>query len=138
MRNYRKVLAEYLRSIGQLEAHKLGATTKFTPEQQEQLRRELKRQYDRNQVFVWMSAALWIILYGVGLSFAMRYHDTLAHLSMTLGGNIMVLGSAMFALRQLWLDLSVIGALLSILPGLTPAEAAKVITTFYFNSNARK
>jgi hypothetical protein len=138
MNSYKKILVEYLRSIGQLEAHQLGAVSTLRLEEKERLSRELKRQYDRNQLFIWLSTGLWVVLFGVGISFALHYRNTPTGLSVALGGNVMALSGVMLALRRLWLDSSLIGALLSILPGLTPAEAAKVITTFYFDATEKK
>src|SRR5436309_388147 len=138
MTTYKHVLARYLCDIGQLEAHQLGAINEFTPAQKASLANELRYQYERNQRLIWIVILLWFILYGIGLYFAITYHNSVANISIALIGSLMTLPLAIFALRRLWLDSSVLGALLAILPGLTPSEAAKVITTFYFNISDRK
>jgi hypothetical protein len=132
---YKKTLAQYLQSIGQLDAHHLGdSESQFTDSQRDQLARQLEHQYANNHILIWLAAFLWIVLFVLGACFAIHFRNNLTGLSLLFGGSFMALGGNMLALRRLWLDSSIIGALLAILPGLTPNEAAKVITTFYFNA----
>jgi hypothetical protein len=138
MSTYKSILAAYVRSIGQADSAYLGEASRFTPSQKEQLANQLRRQYANNQILIWAAAMLWVILFAIGAYFALHYRDNLTALSLALGGNVMVLSGVVLSLRRLWLESSVVGALLAILPGLTPAEAAKVITTFYFNAIAAK
>ena len=132
--DYRKIIANYVRGLGQTEAQGMGIAAEFNPRDTEALFAELKNQYHRNQIMIWWAAALWTILFIVGVYFAFHYRDNPKSLLLVLGGNLMVLGGVMLALRRLWLDLSAVGALLAILPGLSSSEAAKVITSFYFNA----
>lgn len=138
MRGYKKALTEYLQSIGQLEAQPLGKANEFTDLQKQWLERELERQYIRNQVFLWTASVLWVILFALGVYFAIMFRRNATNLSVVLGGNLMVLSGNVLALRRLWLDSSIMGVLLAILPALSPKEAAKVIANFYFNAIDKK
>jgi hypothetical protein len=133
MNDYRQIVSRYVQKIGQTQAVGLGDSAEFTSVDKDRLASELKDQYAKNQQLIWIVCGLWVILFFLGVYFAVHYRDNLTGLSVALGGNIMVLSGVMFALRRLWLDSSAMGALLAILPGLGPAEAAKVITSFYFN-----
>jgi hypothetical protein len=134
MSEYKKSIAAYVRAIGQTQAIRLGDGTDFASAEKERLTSDLRHQYAQNQRLIWIASTLWVVLFMLGVYFAIHYRDNLTGLTVALGGNLMVLGGVMFALRRLWLDSSTMGALLAIVPGLNPSEAAKVITSFYFNA----
>lgn len=137
MSNYKDILGTYVTMLGQTNAIHMGASAEFTAENKAELTRQLRGQYKQNQALVWIATALWVILFLVAIYFALYYRDNLKGLSVALGGNLMVVSGIMLALRRLWLDTSSIGALLAILPGLTPKDAAKVITSFYLNATKK-
>ncbi len=134
MKGYKAVIARYVEKLGQTKAQGMGSATEAPPVDSGALSIELKNQYHRNQILIWLAAALWTMLFLVGIFLVFLFRNNPAGLALILGGNLMVLSGVMFALRRLWLDLSAMGALLAILPGLSPAEAAKVITSYYFNA----
>ena len=134
MSDYRQIVTRYVQKLGQTEAVRLGDSPEFTSADKDRLASELRGQYTQNQRLIWIASGLWVILFFVGIYFAIHYRDNLTGLTVAIGGNLMVLSGVMLALRRLWLDSSAMGALLAILPGLSPADAAKVITSFYFNA----
>jgi hypothetical protein len=138
MESYKRTIENYVRKLGQLGARPMGEAPEITQVDKAALTSQLQRQYRQNQILIWVASILWVLLFFLAGYFALHYRDNLTGLTVALGRNLMVLGGVMIALRRLWLDSSCIGALLAILPGLSPDEAAKAITGFYLNALAKK
>jgi hypothetical protein len=134
MADYRDLIKNYVVNLKLNAAAPLGGETPQIVEATERLAIELQRQHSRNQTIVWVTTVLWVVLFVVGIGLVWQYRDRPDSLTVVLGGNALVLSGIMIGLRRLWLDASTIGALLAILPGLTPTERAKVLFAFYLRA----
>jgi hypothetical protein len=118
--------------LGTVEPAALGGTP---PKQHESdaagLIERLERQALFNNRTVIAIVASYLFLLLVSSALVLLHHDDASWIATFLGGNVLVLTTIGAKLQNVWREKSYIDMLVAILPSLTPAEAVRVIKTFY-------
>jgi hypothetical protein len=135
MQNLEHTLADYLRRIGQYEAQRLGGEAhQISPADSEFLRDSLCRQIRFSDRLITVAVILLCGLFVVGVFLILYNRGSLNATAVISGGTFASMLVIIRWLRQLWLDKSTMDMLVNAANGLSPAEAAKLVTTFYFKA----
>lgn len=139
MPNLRQTLADYLRRIEQFEPQSLGKIQRsVTSEDNQFLRDSLKRQLSFNNSLIAVAVILLCGLFLLGAFLIVYHRDSVNAVTVISGTTFAALLGIISFLRRLWLDKSAIDLLVHASYGLSPAESAKLVTTFYFRIVERR
>jgi hypothetical protein len=135
MTSLEQTLASYLRRIEQYEPQSLGKTPRsVTNEDSQFLRDSLNRQLRFNNSLIVVAAILLCGLFLLGAFLIVYNRRSLDAVGVISGTTFAALLGIVAFLRRLWLDKSAMDLLIYASYGLSPAEAAKLVTTFYFKA----
>ena len=130
-----QTLADYLRRIGQYEPQSLGkASRPVTAEDAQFLRDSLSRQQKFNNSILIVAVILLCCLFLLGMFLIIRHRDSVSAVAVISGTTFAALLAIVRFLRRLWLDKSTMDVLLHASYGMSPAESAKLVTSFYFKT----
>jgi hypothetical protein len=133
MPSLKHALASYLRHIEQYEPQSLGkAQRSLTDEDSQFLRDSLNRQLRFNNSLIMVAVALLCGLFLLGVFLIVDHKDSVAAITVISGTTFASLMAIVAYLRRLWLDKSALDMLVYASYGLSPNEAAKLVTNFYF------
>ena len=137
--NLKQTLTAYLRRIEQYEPQTLGKKARpVTAEDSQFLRDSLDRQLRFNNSIVTVSIVLLCCLFGLGIFLVLYHRNSVNAVAVISGATFASLLGIVRFLRQLWLDKSAMDILIHVSYTLPPAEAAKVVTSFYFKAAGSK
>ncbi len=129
------IIEAYLGGIGQLDEQELGGSPNtVSAEYQQSLVASLSGQWKFNKGIIVVAISVLCAIFLLGIFLVIYYRDSPTAIAAILGGNFFSLLVIVGWLRRLWLENSTMGALLAIVEGMTPREAAKVITTWHFRA----
>jgi len=135
--NLNRILADYLRRIEQYEPQTLGTKARpVTAEDNQFLRDSLDRQVRFNNSIVTVLVVLLCSLFGLGVLLVLSHLNSINAVAVISGATFASLLGILGFLRRLWLDKSAMDLLIHASYGLPPAEAAKLVTSFYFKAAA--
>jgi hypothetical protein len=144
MSRYVQSVQTYLREIGEVESKKLGDTpTLRAPETlagaQSTLERSLREDARTTDRIVVVAVVLLCCLFVAGIGLVVYYRNSPEHLEVLFGGGTFVsLLGIVGWLRKLWFDKRTMDLLLVLVQSMSPADAAKVLTAFYFGALSPK
>lgn len=144
MSGYVQSIQTYLREIGEVESKKLGDTPSLrAPETlagaQSALERSLREDARHTDIIVVVAVVLLCCLFVAGLGLVIYYRDSPERVEVMFGGGTFVSLLGIVAwLRKLWFDKRTMDLLLVLVQSMSPADAAKVLTTFYFGALSLK
>ncbi len=144
MSGYVQSLQTYLREIGEVESKKLGdAPTNRAPETlagaQSALERSLREDAKSTDRIVVAAVVLLCCLFVAGLGLVVYYRNSPEHAAVLFGGGTFVSLLGIVAwLRKLWFDKRTMDLLLVLVQSMSPADAARVLTAFYFGALSPK
>jgi hypothetical protein len=144
MSGYVQSIQTYLREIGEVESKKLGdAPALRAPETlagaQGALERSLREDARKTDRIVVVAVVLLCCLFIAGLGLVVYFRDSPERIAVLFGGGtfLSMLGIVGW-LRKLWFDKRTMDLLLDLVQSMSPADAAKVLTTFYFGALSPK
>jgi len=124
-----------LRRIEQYEPQSLGkAPRSVTSEDSLFLRDSLQRQLRFNNSLIVVAVILLFGLFTLGAFLILYHRDSVNAVTVISGTTFATLLGIISFLRRLWLDKSAIDLLVQASYGLSPAESAKLVTSFYFRA----
>lgn len=135
MPNLKQTLVDYLRRIGQYEPQSLGKESRrLTAEDNVFLRESLNRQLRFNNLMILVALVLLCALFILGV-FLILYNLRSVNVVEVISGATFAAMLAMIRfLRRLWLDKSAVDLLIHASYAMSPEEAAKLVTSFYFRT----
>jgi hypothetical protein len=144
MSGYVQSIQTYLREIGEVESKKLGdSPALFAPGAlagpQGRVERSLREEARKTDRIVAVAVVLLCSLFVAGLGLVIYYRDSPERVAVIFGGGTFASLLGIIAwLRKLWFDKRTMDLLLVSLESMSPSDAAKVLTTFYFGALAPK
>ncbi|HSZ62580.1 MAG TPA: hypothetical protein VK828_12335 [Terriglobales bacterium] len=144
MSSYIQSMQSYLREIGEADPKKLGdAAALHAPETlaaaQRSLERRLREDAKRTDRIIVVAVVLLCCLFFAGLGLVFYYRNSPGQLTIVFGGGafLSLLGIVGW-LRKLWFDKRTMDLLLVLVQSMNPADAAKMLATFYFGALSPK
>jgi alkylhydroperoxidase family enzyme len=144
MSRYVQSIQTYLREIGEAEPKKLGVAAEPSALEiltgaQNSLERRLREDAKSTDRIIVVAVVLLCCLFFAGLGLVFYYRDSPGHVAaMFGGGSFLSLLGIVGWLRKLWFDKRTMDLLLVLVQSMSPADAAKVLATFYFGALSPK
>lgn len=135
MNQLKDLYAEYLKNAGRAPgARKLGVPETALPKSaSDTLALQLAKRRDQNMRMMWIAVGMLVILFGLGVYFAILYRNDVKIMASVFGGTFLTLMVIVRYLHKLWKDISSMDVLIILLPNMTPAEVLKAIETLYYS-----